>query len=127
MTTVYAPQINKRGPRWMARATQIADRDGGWHCHYCNRERKPWQLTFDHMKPKCKGGTTALDNLVLACTYCNNRKGDQDYEEFMASGEWHPPRWIKGECCQHLPSVHRLKAEGGGCRLDICDCPAYYH
>lgn len=68
----------------------LADRDGGWRCHYCNcaihREpmkvnsiHKPRQATVDHMKPLGKGGSDSVQNMVLACQPCNDEKSDMDY------------------------------------------------
>lgn len=33
-------------------------------------------LTIDHVTPRARGGTDTWENLVTACTVCNNRKGD---------------------------------------------------
>ncbi len=33
--------------------------------------------TIDHVIPRSKGGTNDLDNLLLACNKCNNKRGDQ--------------------------------------------------
>lgn len=125
-------------------AAQLAGRDGGWFCHYCNAPLVPpgtahdaapyyklvmiktchpmttgdcnglytreqvyeacrlamngqlhhwrlrWQLAegyryvqVDHMVPRSKGGADHLDNLVLACTQCNQQKKARSYEEFV--------------------------------------------
>ena len=37
--------------------------------------------TIDHIVPKARGGTDSWDNLISACTVCNNKKGDQTPEE----------------------------------------------
>jgi len=43
-------------------------------CQYCgNRD----ELTFDHVVPRSKGGTTIWENVVAACSSCNLRKGDR--------------------------------------------------
>jgi 5-methylcytosine-specific restriction endonuclease McrA len=68
----------------------LAERDDGWKCHYCNcaihREpmkvnsiQKPKQATVDHMHPLGKGGSDSVQNMVLACSNCNDEKGDMDY------------------------------------------------
>ena len=45
-------------------------------CEYCGlREADiPDRLTIDHYQPSSKGGSDALDNLVYACIWCNQRK-----------------------------------------------------
>ncbi len=46
-----------------------------YKCAYCGRSDLP--LTIDHIIPKSKGGADSWENLVCACTMCNNRKGDR--------------------------------------------------
>jgi 5-methylcytosine-specific restriction endonuclease McrA len=48
-----------------------------WTCQYCGGEFKTHQLTFDHVIPRCKGGTTSWENIVAACQKCNSAKGGQ--------------------------------------------------
>ena len=43
-------------------------------CQYCG-ERD--ELTFDHVVPRSKGGTTTWTNVVAACSPCTLRKGDK--------------------------------------------------
>jgi 5-methylcytosine-specific restriction endonuclease McrA len=43
-------------------------------CQYCGATR---QLTLDHVIPTSKGGKHSWDNVVTACEWCNNRKGDR--------------------------------------------------
>jgi 5-methylcytosine-specific restriction endonuclease McrA len=50
-------------------------RRDAFKCAYCGRSDLP--LTIDHVIPKSKGGTDSWENLVCACTNCNNRKGDR--------------------------------------------------
>ena len=65
-------------------------------CHYCDcymhvhslkvsRKRKilSTQATFDHIIPKCEGGTYVRNNLVLAGSLCNTLKGNMDYDLFI--------------------------------------------
>lgn len=58
---------------------QLASRDGGSHCFYCGRHMKLSTLTIDHVRPRSKGGTDALENLRLACEPCNQAKADQPW------------------------------------------------
>ena len=34
-------------------------------------------MTFDHVIPRSKGGTTTWENVVAACSPCNLRKADR--------------------------------------------------
>lgn len=70
---------------------RLVEQEGGWFCHYCQREirrmpyTRPAQATVDHIIPQSQGGRTAMDNLVLACYHCNTTKGSKDYLEFWKS------------------------------------------
>jgi 5-methylcytosine-specific restriction endonuclease McrA len=50
-------------------------RRDNFKCAYCGRSDLP--LTIDHILPKAKGGTDSWENLICACTVCNNKKGDR--------------------------------------------------
>ena len=41
-------------------------------CQYCGAKN---DLTFDHLIPRARGGTTQWENVVAACSPCNLRKG----------------------------------------------------
>ncbi len=58
-------------------------RRDSYKCGYCGRGDLP--LTIDHVIPKARGGTDSWENLVCACTSCNNRKGDRTPEEAKMS------------------------------------------
>ena len=48
----------------------------GWTCQYCGDRFTTHQLTFDHVIPKSRGGTTTWENIVAACQECNLLKGN---------------------------------------------------
>ena len=50
-----------------------------YKCAYCGRG--DLRLTIDHIVPKARGGSDSWENLISACTVCNNKKGDQTPEE----------------------------------------------
>lgn len=56
-------------------------------CRYCGTEvnwrarRGPNAATYDHVKPIAQGGTNVLDNVVVACQQCNDRKGARTLRE----------------------------------------------
>lgn len=54
-------------------------RRDGHKCMYCGRSDVP--LTVDHVIPKARKGEDIWENLVTACVYCNNKKGDRIPEE----------------------------------------------
>ena len=54
-------------------------RRDSYKCAYCGRADLP--LTVDHVFPRARGGDDTWENLVTACTICNNRKGDRTPEE----------------------------------------------
>jgi 5-methylcytosine-specific restriction endonuclease McrA len=54
-------------------------RRDAYKCGYCGRG--DLQLTIDHVIPKAKGGTDSWENLITACTLCNNKKGDRTPDE----------------------------------------------
>lgn len=83
----------------------LAVRDGGLFCHYCRiplkrlKLSKPHKVAFyasigygvatiDHVIPLCKGGSRSSDNMVLACSVCNERKGESSYTSFMRMLEY---------------------------------------
>lgn len=61
---------------WRKRAA-VWDACGG-RCHYCGVELHPfYTFTIDHVIPRSRGGTNALENLVGACVGCNQAKADR--------------------------------------------------
>ena len=51
-------------------------------CVYCGAKDTP--LEVEHIVPKSKGGSNSVSNLTLACVPCNQAKGNQDIENFLA-------------------------------------------
>jgi 5-methylcytosine-specific restriction endonuclease McrA len=47
-------------------------------CQYCGNEFEARDLTFDHLIPRSKGGTTEWENILAACCECNSKKADGD-------------------------------------------------
>lgn len=52
-----------------------------YSCQYCGRHRSELKgrqfLTRDHVLPVSRGGGNSWENVVTACSPCNNRKGDR--------------------------------------------------
>ncbi|TVQ06797.1 MAG: HNH endonuclease [Leptolyngbya sp. DLM2.Bin27] len=55
---------------------QVTDRAGD-RCEYCRFPQSVTLIAFEmeHIIAEKHGGTTALENLALACPYCNRAKG----------------------------------------------------
>lgn len=65
----------------------------GHACAFCGERFDTKELTFDHVLPRSRGGTSLFENLVAACAPCNSRKRDRTPEEAgmpMAKAPWHP-------------------------------------
>ena len=43
-------------------------------CQYCGAQSR---LTIDHVVPRSRGGQDTWENLVVACSSCNTKKGDK--------------------------------------------------
>ena len=54
----------------------------GRKCAYCGATDTPLQI--DHVRPKARGGSDRVSNLALACRPCNQAKGAQPVEAFLA-------------------------------------------
>ena len=56
-----------------------------YSCQYCGRHRRDLRgrqfLTRDHVVPVSRGGPNTWQNVVTACSPCNNRKGNRTPEE----------------------------------------------
>ena len=47
-----------------------------FRCQYCGDRLPREDLTIDHIIPRSRGGRSTWTNVVLACSRCNARKGD---------------------------------------------------
>jgi 5-methylcytosine-specific restriction endonuclease McrA len=56
-------------------------RDRG-RCAYCLKKLSLHSLSFDHVIPRCLGGKTCWENIVLACFRCNSKKGARHPDQF---------------------------------------------
>ena len=54
----------------------------GRKCAYCGKENVP--LETEHIVAKANGGSNKVSNLTLACHGCNQKKGKQSIEVFLA-------------------------------------------
>ncbi len=71
-------------------------------CQYCGRPHPSHDLTFDHVVPRSRGGTTVWGNVVTACGGCNLLKGNRLPQQ---SGLYPRHRPIQ-------PTTHMLQQNG---------------
>ena len=65
---------------WEVRAYVLAT--WNYQCAYCEANAVPLEL--DHVVPRSRHGSDRVSNLVACCRPCNERKGDQPLEQFLA-------------------------------------------
>lgn len=70
-------------------------------CAYCNHKFHKKNLSIDHITPKCQGGKNSWDNLITACTSCNNKKGGKTPEEANMPLLFYPKK-MKWSPLKHL-------------------------
>lgn len=69
------------GGRYAANLTAAVLAAHGRICHLCGQTGA---TTADHVIPRSKGGTDAMDNLRPAHHGCNSARGDADLSEWFA-------------------------------------------
>lgn len=50
-------------------------------CQYCGKKKAGSELSLDHVIPRCQGGLTTWENIVVACTDCNAKKAGRTPRE----------------------------------------------
>lgn len=71
-------------------------------CSYCGTTKN---ITIDHYKPLSKGGKHSVENIVLACSFCNTSKKDRDAEAWYTKQSFFcQKRWDKILCYVNKPS-----------------------
>jgi 5-methylcytosine-specific restriction endonuclease McrA len=64
------------GKGWAAMSRAVIERDGGV-CQLQLPGCTHVATTADHIVPRSKGGTAAMENLRAACRPCNSRRGNR--------------------------------------------------
>jgi hypothetical protein len=65
----------------------VINRDGALCC-YCDRVLGDEDITLEHIVPDSKRGTFNTTNLTIACSECNNRRGNKPFFEYCKRFNW---------------------------------------
>jgi len=69
-------------PFTLKQRKKILERDGN-KCQWCERtEIEGVRLMIDHIAPQSKGGEATLENGMVLCTQCNNKKSNYSGSSF---------------------------------------------
>ena len=68
---------------WASLRERVRTRDK-WVCAYCGGKG----LQVDHVKPRKRGGSDSLRNLVCCCWECNRIAGGRVFKNKMAKRKW---------------------------------------
>ncbi len=78
-------------------------------CQYCGHAFPTENLTFDHVIPRARGGTTLWGNVVTACAPCNLAKGhllSRESRMFPLTKPRQPTAWELQENGRGFPPNH---------------------
>lgn len=83
--------------------TNLYARDKGT-CQYCGVKVSRKSFTLDHVVPRAQGGKTKWQNLVVACSTCNQRKKDRTPTQAHMKLRTKPvrPRSLPGGNCRAI-------------------------
>ena len=89
--------------KWRKIVTAELKRRDGNSCGYCGIAWPQLEYHVDHIIPASRGGGDELDNLVLACEFCNMAKHDHDVLVFL---RWFSHLRSSGFECKARPIVN---------------------
>lgn len=82
-------------------------------CQYCLRHRSKLKegefLTMDHVIARSKGGSNKWENVVTACSTCNNKKADYSLEDMG---------WKLSPNILHTPTLFEIWSKHDSRRLE---------
>lgn len=66
---------------------EVIQRDG-FICCYCDKDLTLETLTLDHIVPDSKRGLFNFTNLTVACSHCNNKRGNKYFFDYCKKFNW---------------------------------------
>lgn len=97
-------RLNGKGGGWITRKRRLAIylRDG-FKCVYCQvdlTQANPREVTLDHIKPRCQGGSHKARNLITACLGCNSQRQHDRVSTFVA--RLHTRKLYRDRCLNRI-------------------------
>lgn len=88
----------------------------GWFCFWCDLPINEITVTRDHLKPKCRGGTNVMSNIVASCYGCNQHKAAREApgRKYLAMRRRQYLREIAGLYCVSAGTAARNGLENFG-------------
>lgn len=83
MTSQYTIDPFYDSPEWRDLRILVLNRDQSV-CFYCHGEAHQ----VDHVKPRRRGGTDSVKNLVACCATCNKTAGNRLFKDRQAKQDW---------------------------------------
>jgi CRISPR/Cas system Type II protein with McrA/HNH and RuvC-like nuclease domain len=76
-----------KNAKWVYIRTRLSESQN-WKCCWCgchttDSRGKKNSTTVEHIVPRSSGGTDEWENLAMACSACNSRRGSQSVQDFM--------------------------------------------
>jgi 5-methylcytosine-specific restriction endonuclease McrA len=114
LPSVVALRTYRRPPRHVAFTRFNVFLRDGFRCQYCGEAFPASALTFEHVVPRSKGGSTCWGNIVTACVPCNTRKGNAlrikprrepkapTHRELLAASRAFPPNHLHESWLDYL-------------------------
>ena len=88
------------------------DGDRCWWCKLPFGSRGAMLRTLDHVVPVSRGGTSELENLVLAHQFCNSVRGDDDFAKAREVAIARPKRFRGGWATPAAKALRAILLEG---------------
>ena len=73
------PTGNLHLGNYLGAIRNFVDLQNNYECIYCGQKHYEFDLTIDHVHPRCLGGATNTCNCVPACRRCNQEKGSMNW------------------------------------------------
>jgi len=105
-------RLNGKGSGWITRKRRLAIylRDG-FRCVYCQADltqANPREVTLDHVKPRCNGGSHKAKNLITACLSCNSARQHMGLRMFVFAFQ---SRYAGRKCMARIERLRHTKLD----------------